>query len=247
MIALHSSSLHKYGLNRIFEFAKEAGYDGIEIAVDKNDYDTQNAEYIKKLSVEYKLPVVALHSPANGTEKSVQHVVDMAVYLKCPVVVISPPKITDFKFTRWLKKEAPILRKKKHIQLALANAPGKTLLGFLPASALNNVSDLKKFGMVALDTSATVSKKKELIQLYEHLKKLVVHVHLSNVRRRKEYSLPNDGILPLESFLKKLKDNDFKGAISIRVKPSELSAGDDEKVIKQLKKAKDFVEEYFSK
>jgi len=245
MIALHSSSLHKYGLSRIFEFTKAAGYDGIEIEVDKNNYDTQNAEYIKKLSNEYKLPVVALHAPENGSQKSVEHVVDMAVYLKCPVVVITPPKLTDFKFTRWLKKEAPLLRKKKKIELALSNTGGKTFLGFLPERALNNVTDLKKFGRVSLDTSMTHSKKQDLIQFYEHVKKLAVHVHLSNVRRRKEYSLPNDGVLPLESFLKKLKNNDYKGALSVRVRPAELSAGDDEKVVKTLKKAKDFIEDYF--
>ncbi|MCK5608599.1 sugar phosphate isomerase/epimerase [Candidatus Pacearchaeota archaeon] len=245
MIALHSSSLHKYGLNRIFEFAKEAGYDGIEIEVSKTNFDTQNAEYIKKLSEEYKLPVVALHAPENGTEKSVEHVVDMAIYLKCPIVVITPPKLTDFKFTRWLKKEIPTLRKKKHINIALTNTGGKTLLGFLPERALNNVSDLKKFGLVALDTSMTASKKEDLIRFYEHLKKLVGHVHLSNVRKRKDYSLPNEGVLPLESFLKKLKDNKYDGAISVRVRPTELSAGDDDKVIKALKKVKDFIEDYF--
>lgn len=245
MIALHTASLHKYGLNRIFEFAKEAGYDGIEVAVDKNDFDTQNAEYIKKLSEEFKMPVVALHAPENGTEKSVEHVVEMAIYLKCPVVVITPPKLTDFKFTRWIKKEAPILRKKKGIQLALSNTGGKTMLGFLPERALNNVSDLKKFGMVSLDTSMTSSKKEDLIRFYEHLKKLVVHVHISNVKRRKEYSLPNEGILPLESFLKKLHNNKYEGAISVRVRPAELSAGNDEKVVKILKKVKDFIEDYF--
>ena len=125
------------------------------------------------------------------------------------------------------------------------NASGKTLLGFLPASALNNISDLKKFGMVCLDCSSTVSKKWDLMKTYEHLKKLIVHVHLSNVRKHKEYSLPNEGILPLESFLRKLKSNDYKGAISLRVKPTELSAGDDEKVVKKLKKVKEFVEEFF--
>lgn len=247
MIALHTSSLHKYGLNRIFEFVKEAGYDGIEIEVDKNDFDTQNAEYIKQLSTQYKVPVVALHTPVDGAEKSVEHVVDMAVYLKCPVVVITPPKITDFKFTRWLKKQVRSLRKKKGVQIALANASGKTFLGFLPERALNNATDLKKFGMACLDTSATHSKKTDLIRFYDYLKKMIVHVHLSNVRRRKEYSLPNEGILPLESFLKKLKDNKYEGYVSIKVKPSELFAGEDEKVIKALKKVKSFVEEYMGK
>lgn len=245
MISLHTSSLHKYGLNRIFAFAKDAGYDGIEVEVDKNNFDTQNAEYIRKLSDEYQLPIIALHTPLNGTQTSVEHVVDMAVYLKCPVVVITPPKLTDFKFTRWLKKEAPILRKKKHINIALANTGGKTFLGFLPEHALNNISDLRDFGMVALDCSMTASKKEDLIRFYEHIKKFLVHVHLSNVNKHKEYSLPNEGVLPLESFLKKLKDNEYKGAISVMVRPTELAAGDDEKVLKKLKDVKKFIEEYY--
>ncbi len=245
MISLHTGSLKKYGLNRIFKFAAEAGYEGIEIAVDKNNYDTQNAEYIKELSSKHKIPIVALHSPENGSEKSVKHVTEMAVYLKCPVVVISPPKIFDFKFTNWVKKEAKLLRKKKNIQIALTNSGGKTILGFLPERSLNNLIDLKKFGMVSLDCSSTVSKKWDLIKTYKHIKNLVVHIHLSNVRKHKEYASPTDGILPIESFLQKLKEEKYSGAISVRVLPKELSAGDDDKVAKKLKKIKEFIEEYY--
>lgn len=246
MIALHTNSLSKYGLNRIFEFAKAAGYDGIEIGVDKSNYDTQNAVYIKKLSEQYGLPILALHSPANGTAQSVEHVVEMAVYLNCSVVIITPPKLLDFKFISWLKKQTPILRKKKHVQIALVNAPGKTLLGFLPDRAMNNLSDMKSFGMAALDCSSAASKKwGNLMSVYEHLKKMVIHVHLSNVNKHKEYASPTEGILPLESFLRKLKANDYKGTLSVRVRPTELSAGDDDKVIAKLKKIKEFVDEYY--
>ena len=248
MIALHTSSLNKYGLSRIFEFAKAAGYDGIEIGVDKNDFDTQNADYIKKLSDQFGLPIVALHSPVNGSTKSVKHVIEMAEYLNCPVVIVTPPKLLDFSFANWLKKEVPEIRKKKRIQIALVNTPGKTILGFLPERMMNNLSDLKKFGMAALDCSSAASKKwGNLMSVYERLKKLVVHVHLSNIKNHKDYALPNQGILPLESFLRKLKANDYKGAISIRVRPSELSAGDDEVVVEKLKKVKTFVDEFFKK
>lgn len=248
MIALHTNSLRKYGLNRIFEFAKEAGYDGIEIGVSKNDFDTQNAEYIKKLSEEYKMPVLALHSPVNGTQKSVTHVAEMAAYLDCPVVVITPPKLLDFKFTNWLKKEIPKLQKKKHVQLTLVNAPGKTMLGFLPERAMNSIADMKKFGMVTLDCSSTTSKRwGNLMSVYEHLGKLVMHVHLSNVNKHKEYALPNEGILPLESFLRKLATKGYKGSISVRVRPNELGAGDDAKVLKNLKKVREFINEFYKK
>lgn len=245
MFILHTASLNKYGLNRIFEFAKEANYDGIEIGVDKNNFDTQNAEYIKKLCEAYQLPVVALETPFNGTPKIVEHVVSMANYLNCSTVVVNPPKLLDFQFSNWLKKTAPLLRKQKKVDIALLNAPTKTWLGILPANAMNNLSDLKEFKMVALDTSSTVSKKIELMRIYEHLKKYVVHIHFSNVRRHKEYALPNEGILPLESLLRKLKENNYTGAISLLVKPSELAAGDDEKVVKMLKKAKNFYEEFY--
>src|SRR5690606_22465993 len=116
MLILHTQSLQKYGVNRIFDFAKTAGYDGIEVAVDPNNYDTQNAQYLDTLSKEYDLPIMALHAPLEATSKSVQHVVEMAVFLKCPIVVVSPPKFLDFKFTNWLKKETPALRKKKDIE-----------------------------------------------------------------------------------------------------------------------------------
>lgn len=245
MLALHTASLSKYGLNRVFELAKEAGYDGVEVGVTKNNFDTQNAQYLKELSEEQKLPILALHAPKNGGIKSVQHVLRMAEYLNCATVIITPPKLFDFRFTHWLKNEIPKLKKKKsNFQIALANAPGKTILGFLPRHALNNVNDLKKFGMMCLDTSAMVSKKWDLIRMYEYLKKLIVHVHLSNVRRHTEYALPNEGILPLESFLKKLKDNKYKGVISLLVHSTELSAGDDAEVVRKLKSVKKFVDEY---
>jgi len=115
----------------------------------------------------------------------------------------------------------------------------------LPERALNNVSDIKEFGMAALDCSMVSSKKEDLIRFYGHVRKVLAHVHLSNVHKHKEYSLPNEGILPLESFLKKLKDNNYKGAISVRVRPVALSVGDDDKVLKKLKSVKKFIEEYY--
>lgn len=246
MLTLHTQSLKKYGLNRIFEFAKKSGYDGVEVGVDPNNYDSQNAQYLQNLSKDYDLPIVALHAPIEASSKSVKHVVEMAVFLNCPMVVISPPKFLDFKFTNWLKKETPALRKKKDIQIALVNTPGKTMFGFLPEHAMNNLADLKEFGMVALDCSSSNSKKwGDLMGVYNHLKKLVVHVHLSNIHQFKTYSLPIQGNLPLESFLRKLKLNKYDGAISVRVRPSSLEAGDDEKVLQHLKEVKEFVEEFF--
>jgi hypothetical protein len=66
------------------------------------------------------------------------------------------------------------------------------------------------------------------------------------VKGSKKYYLPEDGILPLESFLTKLKQDNFPGSISIKVNPKYISAGNDEKVIKHLKDTKAYYDKYFT-
>ncbi len=62
MIVLSTGSLYTYGINRVFAMAAETGYDGIEVLIDGRR-DTHDAAYLRRLSAEYKLPIVALHSP----------------------------------------------------------------------------------------------------------------------------------------------------------------------------------------
>lgn len=62
MIALSTGSLHTYGLSRIFRLAAEVGFDGIEVMIDRPN-DNRNATYLRHLSEEHSLPIVALHSP----------------------------------------------------------------------------------------------------------------------------------------------------------------------------------------
>ena len=48
-LLLSSDTLWWYGLDLIFETAKTAKYDGIDLAIWKN-FDSWNTEYVKKLS-----------------------------------------------------------------------------------------------------------------------------------------------------------------------------------------------------
>ncbi len=62
MIALSTGSLYNYGIARVFGLAARAGFEGIEVLVDHR-WDTRQAEYLRRLSVEHRLPIVALHNP----------------------------------------------------------------------------------------------------------------------------------------------------------------------------------------
>lgn len=62
MIALSTGSLYTYGIARVFDLAAKAGFDGIEVLVDDRR-DTRQAGYLRQLSAEFELPIVAVHNP----------------------------------------------------------------------------------------------------------------------------------------------------------------------------------------
>lgn len=247
MIVLCTDSLRGYGLNRIFELAKKAEYDGIDLSIDFGQFDTTNLEYLQSLVKDYALPIHAISAPQQVAENRIKEIVELAKKLETKVVILQPPKILNFKLSGWLKKEIPKLREKNELSISLENAPAGTFLGFIPEHAMSNTQDLKKFKHVTLDTARIGEKRQDLMRAYNALKKFLVHVHLSNVFHGKKYSPPKEGILPLESFLTKLKQDKFPGAIAIKILPKHLHAGEDEKVIEELKDVKKYYEKYYDR
>ncbi len=245
MLLLCTDTLRGYGLNRIFKLAKDAGYDGIDLSVDFGLFDTWNKEYIKDLVNEYQMPVHAISAPKQISPKKIKEIVDIAKHVESKVIILQPPKIHQFKIISWLKKEVPKLREKEFISIALENAPAGTFLGIFPEHAMSNTQDLKKFKHVALDTSRIGENRKDLIRSYGAFRKFLVHIHLSNLHKGKKYAPPQDGILPLESFLTKLKQDKYPGAISMKILPKHLHSGDDEEVLDSLKRMKKYYDKYY--
>ncbi len=246
MLAICSESLRGYGINRIFDFVKKAGFDGLDLTIDPKNFDSQDESYLKELVEKYQVPVLSISTPVTGSAKKIESAIEMAKVLGTKVIIIQPPRIFDFKYANWLKNEIPKLRQKENISIALENAPSETFLGIIPEHSMNNMMDLKKFKHVCLDTTRIATRKEDLIRVYKALKPYLVHVHLSNVKNGISYNLPQAGILPIESFLTKLKQDGFPGTISIKINSKFLSVGDDAKLLKELKGLKEFYDTYFT-
>ncbi len=245
MLLLSTESLKGYGLNRIFNFVKDVGYDGVELVLSTRDFDTQNIPYIKGLIKETKIPVVTVRTFARSTIKKSEFACNFAKKIGASLIVLEPPKLFDFKYAEWLKKQVPKLRKKFGIGIALKNNAAETFLGFLPGRAMNNIGDLKKFGEVCLDTSSLYSKKIDLMRAYSGLKKSLACIHFSNVHKGKLYSLPTEGVMPLESLLTKLKKDKYKKPVVVVVDARKLKVGHDKLMMTNLKTVKDFYEKYY--
>jgi len=245
MLTLSTASLKGYGLNRVFQFAKKAGYDAIDLDIINNQYDTHNAEYINELIEAHDIKVHSVSAPRNTTIKKIEELTKFTKEIGAKVLIIQPPKILDFKTTNWIQNEIPKIREKENISIALENAPAGTILGIFSKHAISNNQDLKKFKHVSLDTARVGEKKQDLIRVYTALKKYLVHINLSNIKNGKKYSLPQEGILPIESLLTKLKTDKFPGAISVKIHPHNMHAGKDEKMLEELKNIKKFYEKYY--
>lgn len=246
MILLSTDSLRGYGLNRIFELAKKAGYDGIDLAVDFGEFDTYNAEYLKQLVKDSGMAIHSVCTPKQTAAKRIKEIVELAKDIGAKVVVIQPPKITEFKLSAWMTTEIPKLREKYFMSIALENAPAGSYLGFIPEYTLANTTDLKNFKHVSLDTARIGERRQDLMRAYNSFKKYLVHIHLSNFYHGKKYAPPGEGIIPLESFLTKLKQDQYPGAISMKIQPKYLFAGEDEKVLDELAKAKAYYDKYYT-
>lgn len=244
MFLLSTDSLRGYGLNRIFGFAKEVGFKGIEVAMDHRQFDTQNSDYLQRLQDDHKLPIRAIRTFPNSTVKQTELVLGIAQKVGANVVVLDPPRFFDFTYKDWMKKQVPGLRKKYGLKIALMNGASEYLWGIIPGRAMTSIPDLQSFREVCLDVSNLFGKKLDLMRAYQIMQKYLVHVHLSNVFRGKEHSLLHEGIMPLESFLTKLKKDKYAHDISLVVRPKALAAGDDKIVMRSLEQSLKFYKRY---
>jgi len=246
MLLLSSQSFPHYGLERFFNFAKKAGFDGVEITINGN-FDTQNPEYLKELEERFKMPIKAFSMPQKSEGEyfaAYQHTVREFTQVS---LNLSSPQSFSFGYKKWVDEVIPKLCQKYDLYLNRRNVKTKAMFGVLPDRPENSMFSLREKGRVCLDLSALWANKEESMRTVEFLGDNLHHVYLSNVHRNIPYSPLPAGILPLESFLKKLAQKHFKGNFTMVISPRNLHEGNDKKIIEILKESREYFDKYFTK
>ncbi len=244
MLLFHTDNLPHHGLERIFEFAKKTGFDGIEVGVNIN-YDTHNVEYLKTLEKRYKIPIKAFSMSIKNEEKWILPFKDTVREFHDVTMNLHTPSNLSFKYQKWLSVIAPKLAKKYSLKLCHRNVPFESMLGFIPKRRGNTLSALKNRGQVCMDLTALALANDDIMRGIETLGSHLGHVYLSNVYRHTRYSLPSRGVLPVESFLTKLAKIDYRGNFTLYVKGSDFTEGNDEITLQKMQDAKYFYDKYF--
>lgn len=250
VLLLSTSSLQWYGLHRIFDFAKKSWFDGIDLSLTRSNYDLWDEDYIKYLSDSFDVPVLSITAPSRWmNEKRVDQIISIANKLKSQVVTFSPPYHTD-KNLNWYSRYLSKVKRDTHLSVAIKNVESDFIYFVIPKYKNSTLYEIKKVTWdTALDLSSVSSESwMDILKAQKMLWSSMKNIFLSDKRWAHTWILPGTaggGIsyLPLESFFMKLKTTGYNGFITLKVKPNELGAGNEERVVQNL----DFVKSYYTK
>ena len=94
-VVFSTGLLYPFGLDRVYGWISEAGYDGVEIMMDDR-WDTHQEDYLRDLAERHGLPILALHPPLHrgawglDPEETLVRVARLAG-MEVPTVVAHPP------------------------------------------------------------------------------------------------------------------------------------------------------------
>ncbi len=250
MFLLSTSSLAGYGLHRIFALAKQGGYDGIDLTVDFDAYDTYDANYIKTLIQSTDLQVVSITAPARRlTKKQCDAVVTLADSLWVNIVNLHPPHRLDREKDWFGEYLQLVARKYPNITINIVNAPPKTWLFVISEYRDARPETIKKITAHTALSIENVDPESwvDLMKTFILLGSTMGFVYLSDKNDEEVGLFPGEWTMPLESLLIKMQETGYTGHFALSIDPESLSAGSsDREILEKMNQSRAFLAKYFS-
>lgn len=247
-VIFSTGSLYPFGLDRIFAWAAEAGFDGVEVMMDDR-WDTHQQGYLEHLMETHGLPVRALHPPIGRgvwglePEPTLVKVADLAARIGAGAVVAHPPR-AGRSLQKWCKGTLAEARS-QGVAVAVENMPmdiNQGVLGLRAPRTCCHPEDLIGVGDVTLDTSHCGVSGVDVLRARETLEEQLRHVHLSDSRLigTDDHRPPGRGKLPLKELLAGLAAQGYPGAVSLELKPWPLGAPEPRKILQRMRESLEF-------
>jgi sugar phosphate isomerase/epimerase len=253
-----TGSLWSYSIERCFDLALQAGYDGLELLIDAR-WESRQIEYLLGLVQHYGLPIHAVHSPFIPNTPGwpldppgrLRKSIELAQELESSVVVhhlparfgalwvqspgrlfyVPVPRKHEAGYRRWLESDYADFREKIQVKLCIENMPAFRKFGRRWNFWHWNTPDqICRFESITLDTTHLGTWGLDPIAVYEQLDGRVTHIHLINFDGR-EHLRPESGNLQLDRFMKRVSADGYIGAITLELHPEALDAGEADQVI----------------
>ena len=260
-VILSTGSLYLYSLPEVFQIAKNACFDGIEMLIGGSNCNIE-ARSIQELSDEYEVPILSLHSPFvicdgwGGFWDRIWRSVAMAMELSIPLVNFHPPAgfiprhhLNDG-LSRHVKYYKDMLKDSDTL-LTIENLPTikafrRLLVNRYFPCVINNMYQIAEFAadndlMVTLDTTHIGTTGVDLLEAYAVFKDRIANIHLSDYDGRSEHLLPGKGYLPLKKLLTQIKRDGYNGLITLETSPVAMEHEDRAKVLQNAKASLSYI------
>jgi len=235
-LVLSSGSLYTLPLEKVFEIAKDTGFDGMEVIISYNFQYLDEAALIRDL--QQILPVCSLHAPffeLDGWGNKIDQLkrtVKLARETGIPLINFHPPAWMgfEFRFWRWFKKILDYQTEIGHneVIITVENMPCtgdfKVNPHFLGQTAAM-IDFLKEHNLyLTFDTAHMGSSKANFLNDF-HLfynSGMMRNIHFSDYGYGREHLLPGHGVLPLTRFLNHLRETSYDQALTLELSPHEF-------------------------
>lgn len=252
MILLSTSSLLWYWIHRIFSILSKSWFDGLDLSLKDINYDLWDEEYIYSLVQQFKMPVLSITAPNKWmNNKKLDNILRIASKLNTQVVTFSPPHHTD-KEDNWYYSSLPKLKNELSMSICIKNVEAKFVMLLIPEYKNSSLVEIKK---ITWDTTLDLSvidntSWLDIIKAYNILDTSIKNILFSDRDWLNTWLVPWNSPwwisnLPLESLLIKLKTSNYNGFITIDVKPQELWIWEEELVLQNLERLKNYYKKYY--
>ncbi|HEX5774131.1 MAG TPA: sugar phosphate isomerase/epimerase [Geomobilimonas sp.] len=235
-ISLSSGTLFTYPLHRVFEIAREVGFDGLELIINQEFQKVNPRSVIRELSP--ILPILSIHAPFmpldgwGGPIDSVTRSVEIAADCGVPLVNFHPASWLGFELTfwRWMYRIIDFQKEvgEEGVTLTLENMPwvGRFRINQYILSHTGKMIDFlqERNLYMTFDCTHMGSGKTNFINdfyLFYNTGR-IRNVHFSDYGHGREHLLPGHGILPLTRFLNHLRNTGYNETLTLELSPHEF-------------------------
>lgn len=244
MLLLASQSFPRYGLERFFQFAKDLGFQAVEIQISSN-FDTQNPVYLKSLEERFGIKISIISLPSSGADAFINAFEQVVAEFPGVMVNVYSPEVFSARYKTWMQKSLPQLCQRYRLRMNRITAPFKTVFGVMPTRTEGSMHTLREAGDVSVDLIALWKSNEDVMRVSGFLREKMKHIYISNAQGGQGYTPLPHGVLPVESFLTKLAREDYRGDFTLKIAPQHMHEGNDARMMEIIKESKEFFEKYF--
>lgn len=248
---LSTDTLSWFWLDLIFEMAKNAWFDGIDLAIWKN-FDAWNVRYVKKLVAMYDLPVRVVQTSPKLNKKEIDKALDLCEALNVDTLCINAPKFFDYKSYNFIIDNLEQYKSKnKDIKFSMINASVSNYPPFylIPKYRFNNVVDIiqKYWCNLWLDVSNMDldSFESDFLKEVDRFVPYVSCLYISDATPSSHHLFPWEWEMKIPELLRRFRREWYSRFISLKINLAKVDMSDPDKLDLLLKKTVEYFDTYY--